>query len=141
MESKILLQIIDLIATDQLKEAIQSLQNLLKRNPLLDEVILHSARYTDLQKQIRLGILDNEKAEVSKNKIRLALLEMVGELEDKSEQDDKVSEALEIEGSKLNVSQLKAEKDITIKADQRNSKADITDLDSGGKIDIDIKQK
>lgn len=141
MESKVLVEITELIAKDKIKEAIESLQQLLNGSPLLDEVILQSARYTDLKKQIRMDTLEYEKADISKNKLRLALLEMVGELEDKAEQDEKVSAALEITKTNLHVNQLKAKDDITIKTDQQNSKADISNLDAGGKIKIDIKQK
>lgn len=141
MESKVLVEITDLIAKDKIKEAIESLQQLLNGSPLLDEIILQSARYTDLKKQIRMDTLEYEKADISKNKLRLALLEMVGELEDKAEQDEKISAALEITNTNLQVKQLKAKEGITIKADQENSKADISNLDAGGKIKIDIKQK
>jgi len=141
MESKALTEITDLIANNQIKEAIQLLRKLLDGNPLLDDVILQSARYSDLKQQIRLGTIDYEIANISKSKIRLALLEMIGELQDKAEQDEKVKLALESAGSELNVNQLNAESDIIIKAAQKKSKADISDLDSGGKIEIDIKQK
>lgn len=110
MESKILTQITDLIANDQTKEAIGSLQQLLKGNPLLSEVILSSGRYADIKKQIRMGTINFQNADFGKNKIRLALLEMIGELDDKSEKDKKIRAALDIEGSKLNVNQLKAKR-------------------------------
>lgn len=141
MESKVLTDITDLIANNQLKAAIQLLRQLLDGNALLDEVILQSARYTELKRQIRMGTIEYEKADVSKNKIRLALLEMIDELQDKAEQDKQVKLALDSVGSELNVSQLKAKDDVSIKAVQEKSKADITDLDSGGKIKIDIQQK
>jgi len=85
MESKILQEISKSIAKDELGKAIKKLSNLLKDNPLLDEIVQQSGRYNSLKRQIRLGILENEKIEISKNKIRLALLEMLSELDYESE--------------------------------------------------------
>lgn len=71
----------DLISRDELGSAIQLLHDLLKDSPVLEEALLHSARYTDVMKQIRLGTIDYEQANITKNKIRYALLDLVREIE------------------------------------------------------------
>lgn len=70
------------IAKDELKEAITALQTLLENSPKLNEVLLQSARHNDILKQVRLGIVDDEQANVTKNKIRQGLLELLSEVED-----------------------------------------------------------
>ena len=61
----------DLIGKDELAKAIQLLCALLKNSPKLDEAILQSARYNDVIKQIRLGTVDFEQANITKNQIRM----------------------------------------------------------------------
>lgn len=74
-------KILDCIANNELENAITFLSKLLNNSPYLDELILQSSRYNDLKKQIRLDIIDFEQSNLTKNKIRLALLELVGEIE------------------------------------------------------------
>lgn len=71
----------ELIGKDDLALAIQKLYALLKDSPKLDEAILQSARYNDVLKQIRLGVVDFEQANLTKNQIRYALLDLVHEIE------------------------------------------------------------
>jgi predicted HTH transcriptional regulator len=71
----------DLISRDEIGSAIQLLHDLLKDSPVLEETLLHSARYTDVMKQIRLGTIDYEQANITKNKIRYALLDLVREID------------------------------------------------------------
>ena len=75
-------KIFDLISKDKLKEAIKDLRELLKNHPALDHVIVESARYTDLTRQIRLGTLDFEEASKNKSKIRYALIDIIREIEE-----------------------------------------------------------
>ncbi|NUQ22472.1 MAG: hypothetical protein HUU34_00850 [Saprospiraceae bacterium] len=77
-------QIGDLIGKDDLQGAISLLSNLLKNSPKLDQVILQSARFNDIMSQIRMGIVNFEEADLTKNKIRFALLSLVGEIEEAS---------------------------------------------------------
>lgn len=72
----------NLIAKDDFPTAIQELCALLKNSPHLDEAILQSARYNDITRQIRLGVVDFEAANVTKNQIRVAVLELLQEVED-----------------------------------------------------------
>lgn len=69
-----------MIANGELNEAIIKLRKILNKSPLLNEIITQSARYNELKKKIRLGTIDMESADISKNKITLALLEMVSEM-------------------------------------------------------------
>jgi len=68
------------IGNDQLDLAIQELHQLLKNSPLLDEAILQSARYNDVIKQIRQGTITSEEASVTKNQIRLGVLNLLSEI-------------------------------------------------------------
>lgn len=75
--------LLQLIAQDELKTAIAELQALLEGSPAYNEVIMQSARYNGLMKDIRTGTIDPERAEVNKNQLRYALTDMVRELEEK----------------------------------------------------------
>jgi predicted HTH transcriptional regulator len=70
-----------LISRDEIGSAIQLLHDLLKDSPVLEETLLHSARYADVMKQIRLGTIDYEQATITKNQIRYALLDLVREID------------------------------------------------------------
>lgn len=72
----------DLVGKDKLKEAISLLHQLLKDSPQLDEVILQSARFTDLMKQIRSGTISLEDSTITKNQIRIAILSLVEEIKE-----------------------------------------------------------
>lgn len=72
----------NLIAKDDFATAIQELCALLKNSPRLDEAILHSARYNDITRQIRLGVVDFEAGNVTKNQICVAVLELLQEVAD-----------------------------------------------------------
>lgn len=75
----------DLVGKDDLKTAITELRNLLQKSKQLDEIILHSARYNDLMQQIRIGTINFEDANITKNKIRYAILDMVRDIEENIE--------------------------------------------------------
>lgn len=70
-----------LIASDEINEAIQLLQQLLKNSPKLNEAILQSSRLSDISRQIRLGMVDDNQANITKNKIRSGILELLEEIE------------------------------------------------------------
>ena len=76
----------DLIAKNRLDEALQSLHTLLDNSPLLDEAILHSARWRDIREQIRKGAVGHEIADVAKNQIRDGLLGLLREIEEREQQ-------------------------------------------------------
>ncbi|MCB0653370.1 MAG: hypothetical protein KDC85_18995 [Saprospiraceae bacterium] len=69
------------IAGDEIQDAITALQVLLANSPKLNEILIQSARHTDIMKHIRLGTVDFEQANVTKNQIRLALLDLLSEVE------------------------------------------------------------
>ncbi|AEE54026.1 NB-ARC domain-containing protein [Haliscomenobacter hydrossis] len=76
-----LTQIRQLIAEDELPAALQQLHALLENTPKLDEVIQQSGRLADVRKQMRLGMVSFEQMTVTKNQIRMGLLELVSEIE------------------------------------------------------------
>lgn len=73
-----------LIAKDELNTALAQLRNLLKNSPNLDEVLLQSARFQDIRKQIRQGIISNAEANLTQNQIRAGLLELLTEIENQT---------------------------------------------------------
>jgi hypothetical protein len=78
----------ELIAKDDLQTAIDLLHKLLAKSAKLDEVIMQSARYTDITKQIRLGTVNFEEANVTKNKIRFAILDLLRDIEEQVDLND-----------------------------------------------------
>lgn len=74
-------QIRGFIAKNKLEKALQQLQMLLAGSPELNEAILQSSRFAEIQTQIRLGVISDEAASLTKNQIRLGLLDLLDELE------------------------------------------------------------
>jgi Effector-associated domain 11 len=77
--------ILDLIAKDDFKTAIQQLSALLKDSPRLDEAVQQSARYNNVMQQIRLGLVDFQAANIAQNQIRYATLELLREIEEQEQ--------------------------------------------------------
>ena len=75
-------KILQMIMQDQLEEAMTALQSLLKDSPAFSDLILQSARYTDVMGSIMRGTIDGEQARVEKNQIRYALIDMTRTLEE-----------------------------------------------------------
>ncbi len=75
-------QVRQFIKKDELALAIDLLSQLLKNSPALDELILHSARYSRISAQIRQGIVDFEQANITQNQISDALIDMVRDMEE-----------------------------------------------------------
>ena len=73
-------QIRQYITTDRLKEAIEQLQSVLENSPQLNEVLLQSARHSAILKQIRQGLVTLEEGDVTKNRIRSGLLDLLSEI-------------------------------------------------------------
>ncbi len=71
----------DLIARNELTQALQQLRTILDNSPLMDEAVLQAARFADIRKQIRQGLVGHEEANLTQNKIRAGLLELLGEME------------------------------------------------------------
>lgn len=74
--------IYDLVAKNELRNAIELLLKLLKNSPKLNDVILQSSRLTDIVQQIRNGEVTSENANVTKNQIRLGILSLASEIEE-----------------------------------------------------------
>lgn len=72
----------NLIANDDLPAALEQLRGLLENSPKLDEAILQSARFKDIRRQIRLGMVSNAEASLTQNQIRAGLLDLLREIED-----------------------------------------------------------
>lgn len=72
--------ILHLIAQGDLQEAIATL---LKEIPddFQSEAVLHAARFSDLQKQIRLGLMDYENQSVTRSQIRYGIMQTLQALE------------------------------------------------------------
>lgn len=85
----------DLIGKNDLQTAISELREFLQRSPKLDELIIQSARYNDITEQIRLGTVDFENANITKNKIRYAILDLVREIEDNASLNSELKNELE----------------------------------------------
>ena len=45
------------------------------------EILLQFSRYNDLKEQIRLGMIDHETANITKNKINVSVLELINEVD------------------------------------------------------------
>ena len=71
----------DLIARDDLTAALLQLRGLLENSPKLDEALLQSARFHDIRKQIRLGMVSHAEANLTQNQIRYGLLELLCDIE------------------------------------------------------------
>ena len=69
------------IAADDLPAAIQLLQGILENARQLDEIILQSARFQDIRRQIRLGKVSYSEANLTQNQIRAGLLDLLQEIE------------------------------------------------------------
>lgn len=69
------------ISRDELEIALGQLRALLKSSPKLDEVILQSARFQDIRKQIRSGTTSKLEANLTQNQIRAGLLDLLLEIE------------------------------------------------------------
>jgi Effector-associated domain 11 len=99
----------ELIAKDDLPQAIDLLHKLLQKSPKLDEVILQSARFSDITRQIRMGTVNFEEANVTKNKIRYAILDLLRDIEENVELNDALKreiEELPEENTKPTISQV-----------------------------------
>ena len=87
MESKkaFFTNIRQLIAEDDLSSAIQQLRILLENSAQLDEIIQQSTRLERIYKQIRLGVVSQEEANLTQNQISQGLLDFLREVEEQSE--------------------------------------------------------
>lgn len=70
-----------LIANNKTNDAIKTLLSVINSGDFRNEAILQSSRFKELEKQLRLGIVDYELAQITKNQINYALIELVQEID------------------------------------------------------------
>ena len=56
-----------LVAKHDLKEALRQLRLLLENSPALEEGLMQEERFRDIRRQIRLGLVDEEQANLLHN--------------------------------------------------------------------------
>jgi len=83
------------IAKDAFPDALQLLRMLFEHSPKLNEALIQSARMSDISRQVRLGIIDNDIANLTKNQIRIGVLELLDEFEEQSHSLPQVEKELE----------------------------------------------
>jgi predicted HTH transcriptional regulator len=128
----------ELIGKDELAKAIHVLYALFKDSPRLDEAIIQSARYNDVIKQIRLGTIEFEQANITKNQIRYALLDLLRDIEAEAlkpeintEIDAFVSKnAAIIQGKNIVMGSIQSEKEIRIGDTDRSRHISIQNVDT-----------
>ena len=94
-KSSIIKSLNNLIAKGNLKQAIKELQLLFNDSPKLTEIILQSTRYNNLKEQIRLGTIDLSFAQITENKITFAVLELLNEIDEISDDNQEVLKEIE----------------------------------------------
>ena len=70
--------VFQLVAQNRIPDALKLLRESLPSGGPLLEAVAQSGRYTDLMQRIHSGTLPEEVADVEKNKIRLAVLNLAG---------------------------------------------------------------
>ena len=84
-----------LISSDNLEVALKKLSHFFANSQALKNIILQSARLKDLKEKIILGVISFEDENITKNKIRLAILDILEELEEGSKADNKIEQLIE----------------------------------------------
>lgn len=82
----------EMIADNELEEAMNELKDLTKGSPEFSKIIYASSRFNDVLDQVLQGTIDFENAQVEKNGIRFALIKIVNELYDNQELNPKMVE-------------------------------------------------
>lgn len=96
------------IRNGDLESAIQDMSYLFKNSKKLNEVILYSARLNDLMHQVRMGIIPREDADVGKNQITKALLDLLEEVKKNVSNNTELTkevEAVEFENRPIQITQ------------------------------------
>jgi len=74
-----------LVAEDKIKKLIDLLMDIFKDTEELNSVILLSARFSDINNSISLGITDNKTSRIEKSKITFSLLDLIDRIDDDQE--------------------------------------------------------
>ncbi|MCB0853936.1 MAG: hypothetical protein KDD63_17040, partial [Bacteroidetes bacterium] len=76
----------NLIGKDELKQAMQEMQAFFSQSPKLYEIIHQSGRYQSVVQAIQRGNVSFEDAEITKNQVRFALLQILQDIVEQYEQ-------------------------------------------------------
>lgn len=80
MNKGIIYKVVNYVKAGQDRDALELLLRVIPEN-FRDEAILHSARFHDIQKQFRLGLIDSEKQRVTMSQIRYGIMETIKAIE------------------------------------------------------------
>lgn len=83
------------IAKGELEKAVEQLQEIAINTPLLNDVILHSSRLSNLSKQIHKGIIRHEDANITQNQITDAVLALIDEIGYEIGKNEKIKEEVD----------------------------------------------
>ncbi|MEM7371810.1 MAG: hypothetical protein AAF587_24555 [Bacteroidota bacterium] len=95
-----------LIAKNELAEALQQLQGLLGKHPNRNEVLIQSSKYAEIMKMARVGVLDFSESSREKTAIRQGLLELLDELERDALKEEKKAPSPQMAGLGFTVSRV-----------------------------------
>jgi len=130
---KLFAEIGEMIGKDDLEGAIKKLSTIMKQSEQLDDIIVQSARYNDVMKQIRDGVIDFQQSQVTKNQIRYALMDITREFEtavlDKPALEAEMDRAIEQAYPSSNNSSIEGNNNINIQG-----------INSGGDTNININK-
>ncbi len=76
-----LIEIRSLIARDEVDTALEKMQDLLQNSSYSNEFILQSARWSDVSRQVRLGLVNSNQADQAKNHVREELIKLLRKIE------------------------------------------------------------
>lgn len=107
----------NLIGKDDLKAAIWELNQLLKDSPQLNEAIVQSARYNEVMKQIRTGSISFEEANLTKNQIRLGILNLLEEIETQAASNEMLHSEIENALSPEGIIHVRNSKNVVARSD------------------------
>lgn len=85
-----------LLAKDKIEDAIQLLKQLLEKSPQLDETIQQDGRLNAVRKQVRLGTISYENANLTRNQIREGVLNFIRKIEAQMDNPNIQSEVEEV---------------------------------------------
>ncbi len=71
----------ELIQNDELEKALNELDNLLKDNNSIKEILFQKGRFSNLLTRDRLGIISFDDANLERNKIRKSIIDLISEWE------------------------------------------------------------
>lgn len=82
----------DLLARDEIGQALEYMRGLLDGSPVLQEVLQQSGRFAAFSRQVRLGTVSHGEATLTQNQLRHGLLELLQEIEGQTLQGESKAE-------------------------------------------------